>query len=62
MLRLLETSAFYKERVGVMLFFTITNVLKHFQPSYPSFGLTSPASFGQITGQAHTPRNMEFGV
>ena len=52
----------YKERVGVMLFFTITNVLNHFQPSNPSFSLTSPTTFGQITSQANTPRNMEFGV
>jgi len=52
----------YKERVGVMLFFTITNVLNHFQPSNPSFSLTSPTTFGQITGQSNTPRNMEFGV
>ncbi len=52
----------YKERVGVMLFFTFTNVLNHFQPSNPSFSLTSPTTFGQITGQANTPRNMEFGI
>jgi hypothetical protein len=52
----------YKERVGVMLFFTITNGLNHFQPSNPSFSLTSPTTFGLITSQANTPRNMEFGV
>ena len=52
----------YKEHVGVMLFFTFTNVLNHFQPSNPSFSLTSPTTFGQITSQANTPRNMEFGV
>ena len=52
----------YKERVGVMLFFTITNVLDYFQPSNPSFSLTSPTMFGQITGPANAPRNMEFGV
>ncbi len=52
----------YKERVGAMLFFTFTNVLNHFQPSNPSFSLTSPTTFGQITGQSNTPRNMEFGL
>jgi hypothetical protein len=52
----------YKERVGAMLFFTFTNVLNHFQPSNPSFSLTSPTTFGQITSQANTPRNMEFGI
>ena len=52
----------HKERVGVMLFFTITNVLNHFQPGNPSFSLTSPTTFGQIASQANTPRNMEFGL
>ncbi|HLK66979.1 MAG TPA: carboxypeptidase regulatory-like domain-containing protein [Bryobacteraceae bacterium] len=52
----------YKERVGTTLFFQFTNVLNHFQPSGPSLSLTSPTTFGQITGQANTPRNMEFGL
>lgn len=59
---LIKDIGIYKERVGAMLFFTITNVMNHLQPSNPSFSLTSPTSFGQITGQANTPRNMEFGV
>jgi hypothetical protein len=45
-----------------MLFFTIANVLNRFQPSNPSFSLTSPAMFGEITGQSNTPRNMEFEI
>jgi hypothetical protein len=50
----------HKERVGVMLFFTFTNVLNHFQPSHPSFRLTSPTTFGQITGPSqHTA---EYGI
>jgi hypothetical protein len=40
----------------------VTNVLNHFQPSSPSLSLTGPTTFGQITGQANTPRNMEFGI
>ncbi len=52
----------YRQRVGVMHFFTITNVLSHYQPGNPSFSLTTPTSFGQITSQVNTPRNMEFGV
>ncbi|MGA2197895.1 MAG: carboxypeptidase regulatory-like domain-containing protein, partial [Bryobacteraceae bacterium] len=52
----------HKESVGVTLFVTVTNVLNHFQPSGPSLSLTSPTTFGQITGQSNTPRNMEFGV
>ncbi len=50
-------------RVGAQLQFQITNVLNHFQPGNPSsLSLTSPATFGRITTQANTPRNMEFGL
>jgi len=52
----------YKERLGATMFFTFTNILNHFQPSGPSLSLTSPTSFGQITGQANTPRSVEFGL
>ena len=53
----------HKEGVGVQLHFDITNVLNHFQASNPSsLSITSPTSFGTITGQANTPRNMEFGI
>jgi len=51
-----------KERVGATMFFQFTNLLNHFEPSNPSLSLTSPTSFGQITSQANTPRNMEFGL
>ena len=51
----------HKGCVGMMLFFTFTNVPDRFQPSNPGFSLTSPTTFGQITGQADTPRNKEFG-
>jgi hypothetical protein len=52
----------YRERVGIQLFFTFTNVMNHFQPGNPSFSLTTPTTFGQITSQSNTPRNMEFGI
>jgi hypothetical protein len=52
----------YKERVGAQFFFTFTNVMNHFQPSSPGGSLTSTTGFGQITGQANTPRAMEFGL
>ena len=53
----------YKEHVHAQLFFQITNILNHFQSSgATSLSLTSPTSFGQIVGQANTPRNMEFGL
>jgi hypothetical protein len=52
----------YRERVSAKVFISITNALNHFQASGPGLTLTSPTTFGQITGQANTPRNMEFGI
>ncbi len=52
----------YKERVGAQFFFTFTNILNHFQPGTSIGSLTSPTSIGQITGQANTPRSLEFGL
>jgi hypothetical protein len=56
----------YKERMGAQFFFTFTNVLNHFQPSFgnstTTASLTNPTNFGQITGQANTPRSLEFGL
>jgi hypothetical protein len=52
----------YKERVGAQFFFTFTNVMNHFQPTSTFGSLTSPTSFGQITGQSNSPRSMEFGL
>ena len=52
----------YRERVSAKFFVSITNVMNHFQPSNPSLVLTTPNSFGQMTSQTNTPRNMEFGI
>jgi hypothetical protein len=52
----------YKERVSARLYILCTNTLNHVQMSTPSLTLTSPTSFGQITSQSNTPRNMEFGL
>ena len=52
----------YKERVGAQFFFTFTNIMNHFQPGGFGSSLTSPTSFGQITGQGNSPRSMEFGL
>lgn len=50
-------------RVGATLSFQVTNVLNHMNPSNPSsLSLTSPTTFGRITGQTNVPRNMEFGL
>ena len=51
------------ERVGATLLFQFTNIFNHVVMSNPSsLSLTSPSTFGRITGQANTPRNMEFGI
>jgi len=61
-LNVIKDIGLHREQVGATVYFAITNVLNHFQPSNPSLSLTSPTTFGQITGQGNTPRNMEFGI
>jgi hypothetical protein len=59
----LKDIGIWKEgRVGATLSFQITNVLNHMQPGSPSLSITGPTTFGRITSQANTPRNMEFGL
>lgn len=59
----LKDIAVWKDgKAGATLSFQITNVLNHMQPSNPTLTLTSPTTFGRITGQSNTPRNMEFGL
>jgi len=50
------------ERLGVALIFQFTNIMNHNVLSNPTLSLTSPSTFGRITTQANTPRNMEFGL
>jgi hypothetical protein len=50
------------ERVGATLLFQFTNVLNHFQASNPSLNIDSPQTWGVVTGQANTPRQLEFGL
>jgi hypothetical protein len=52
----------YKERVSARLYVLCTNTLNHVQMSNPTLTLTTPTTFGQITTQSNTPRQMEFGV
>jgi hypothetical protein len=61
-LSIVKDVSFHEGRAGAQIFIAVTNALNHFQPSNPSLSLTSPTSFGQITTQANTPRNMEFGL
>ena len=59
----LKNVGVWKEgRVGATLSFQFTNVLNHMQPGNGSLNMSSPATFGRITSQANTPRQMEFGL
>ena len=56
-------SLWKESKVGAEFSFQFTNLLNHYQPSSPSsLSLTSPTTFGRITGQGNTPRNLEFGL
>jgi len=49
-------------RIGMTFLAQFANVLNKFQPSNPTFALDNPAAFGNITTQANTPRQIEFGL
>jgi hypothetical protein len=49
-------------KVGATLNFQFTNVLNHMQPGSPSLNMSSPSTFGRITSQSNTPRQMELGI
>ncbi len=50
------------ERVGVTFIAQFANLLNHFQPSNPTLNIDSPQTWGVVTGQANTPRQIEFGL
>ena len=52
----------FTERVGATLTLQFTNVLNHFQPSDAGMSLTSPTTFGRVTGAVYAPRQMEIGA
>jgi hypothetical protein len=52
----------FTERVGMSFLAQFANVLNHFQPGTPSLNIDTPQSFGHITSQANTPRQIEFGL
>jgi hypothetical protein len=59
----LKDIGIWKEgRVGAQLSLQMTNTLNHMQPGAPSLSITAPTTFGRITSQANTPRNMEIGI
>ena len=57
-----KTVSFFREGMGADLSFQFTNVLNHVVMGNPALSITSPATFGRMTGTANTPRNMEFGL
>jgi hypothetical protein len=50
------------EGIGATLAIQANNVLNHFQPSTPSLNIDSPQTWGVISSQANTPRQMQFGL
>src|SRR6185437_6209702 len=50
------------ERFGAELSAQASNVFNHFSPANPSLNLTSPQSFGVITGDAEGARAVEVGL
>jgi hypothetical protein len=61
--QVLKDIGVWKEgKVGATLSLQMTNMLNHMQPSNPTLSLTAPTTFGHITSQANTPRNMEIGI
>jgi hypothetical protein len=52
----------FAEGKGATLSFQFVNILNHFQPANPGLNIDNPAAFGVITGQANSPRQLEFGL
>lgn len=50
------------ERFGVTFIAQFSNLLNHFQPSNPSLNIDSPQTWGVVTTQLNTPRQIEFGL
>ena len=57
-----KTISVFREGMGADFSFQFTNVLNHVVMGSPTLTITTPSTFGRITGQANTPRNMEFGL
>jgi hypothetical protein len=51
-----------RERLGVSVIIQANNVLNHFQPGNPSLNINSPQTWGVISSQGNTPRQMQFGL
>ncbi len=51
-----------REGMGLTFNAQFSNMMNHYQPSNPSLNIDTPSSFGVISGQANTPRQIEFGL
>lgn len=51
-----------REGIGASIIIQANNVLNHFQPGNPSLNIDSPQTWGVISSQANTPRQMQFGL
>ncbi len=51
-----------REQIGLTFNAQFSNMMNHFQAGTPSLNIDTPTSFGVITGQANTPRQIEFGL
>ena len=52
----------FREQMGLTFTAQFANMLNHFQPGTPALNNDSPTTFGVITTQANTPRQIEFGL
>jgi hypothetical protein len=50
------------ERFGATFIAQFSNVLNHFQPTSPTLDINSPSTWGVVTAQSNTPRQIEFGL
>jgi Carboxypeptidase regulatory-like domain len=51
-----------REGIGLTFNAQFSNMLNHFQAGTPALNIDSPTTFGVITTQANTPRQIEFGL
>ncbi|MCU1259246.1 MAG: Cna domain protein [Bryobacterales bacterium] len=52
----------YREGIGLTFNAQFSNMLNHFQAGTPALNIDSPTTFGVVTTQANTPRQIEFGL
>jgi hypothetical protein len=57
-----KTVTFWREGMGADFSFQFTNVLNHVVMGNPALTITTPSTFGRITGTNSTARQMEFGL